>query len=536
MPTLEIDGQTVTVEDGLNLDPGRRAARDRDPALLLPPRPDRSPATAACAWSRSRRCRSCRSPATRGWPTAWWCARSTERREERARGGARVPAPQPPDRLPDLRPGRRVQAAGLLHGLRPAAEPVAAARTKVKKDKALDIGPLVMLDQERCILCTRCMRFLDEVTKTERARRLRARRPLPDRSLPRHAGSTTLLGQRRRHLPGRRADQQGLPLPRPRLVPRAHAVGVPDLRDRAATSTSTTGAARCSASGRATTTTSTSYWMCDEGRLSYKRFQGEGRLLQPVVRDGEQLARAHLGASRRSDARRRGCARSRRRTARAPSPASSRHRRRTRRSSSSRAWLRDGLTGRVAGFALVAAGRVARRLPDRRRQESRTAPACACGSTPDRRTRCVRRRSVGNDSRPRPAADRLDRAAAATRRSRSCGEKLDFVVVLDTHFSAHGRDGRRAASDRRPSPRPTGPSSTATAACSGCTRRSARPGRARRLAGDWRSSSPAAVGRRRTGRCRGGLHGSGGRRSPPSGTHRTRRSAASASPLEGAPA
>ena len=29
------------------------------------------------------------------------------------------------------------------------------------------------------------------------------------------------------------------------------------------------------------------YWICDEGRLSYKRYQGEGRLLQPVVREGD---------------------------------------------------------------------------------------------------------------------------------------------------------------------------------------------------------------------------------------------------------
>ena len=37
---------------------------------------------------------------------------------------------------------------------------------KVKKDKALDIGPHVMLDQERCILCSRCVRFCDEVSKS----------------------------------------------------------------------------------------------------------------------------------------------------------------------------------------------------------------------------------------------------------------------------------------------------------------------------------------------------------------------------------
>ena len=37
---------------------------------------------------------------------------------------------------------------------------------KVRKKKAKPIGPLVMLDQERCVLCSRCVRFCDEVTHT----------------------------------------------------------------------------------------------------------------------------------------------------------------------------------------------------------------------------------------------------------------------------------------------------------------------------------------------------------------------------------
>jgi len=38
---------------------------------------------------------------------------------------------------------------------------------KVKKrKKAFTIGPTVMLDQERCILCSRCVRFTDEITRT----------------------------------------------------------------------------------------------------------------------------------------------------------------------------------------------------------------------------------------------------------------------------------------------------------------------------------------------------------------------------------
>jgi NADH-quinone oxidoreductase subunit G len=37
---------------------------------------------------------------------------------------------------------------------------------KNKKHKALTLGPTVMLDQERCILCSRCVRFTDEITQT----------------------------------------------------------------------------------------------------------------------------------------------------------------------------------------------------------------------------------------------------------------------------------------------------------------------------------------------------------------------------------
>lgn len=37
---------------------------------------------------------------------------------------------------------------------------------KLQSGKAVDIGPHVLLDQERCIRCSRCIRFCDEVTKT----------------------------------------------------------------------------------------------------------------------------------------------------------------------------------------------------------------------------------------------------------------------------------------------------------------------------------------------------------------------------------
>ncbi len=37
---------------------------------------------------------------------------------------------------------------------------------KVRKRKRVEIGPHVLLDEERCILCTRCIRFCQEITET----------------------------------------------------------------------------------------------------------------------------------------------------------------------------------------------------------------------------------------------------------------------------------------------------------------------------------------------------------------------------------
>jgi NADH-quinone oxidoreductase subunit G len=41
------------------------------------------------------------------------------------------------------------------------------AEKKVKKHKVVDLGPRVVLDSERCILCSRCVRFCNEVSKTD---------------------------------------------------------------------------------------------------------------------------------------------------------------------------------------------------------------------------------------------------------------------------------------------------------------------------------------------------------------------------------
>ena len=126
---------------------------------------------------------------------------------------------------------------------------------KVHKGKAIPLGPHVMLDQERCILCSRCVRFLDEVTKThELAFYERGDHNelalAPDKTLdnPYSANVADIC-------PVGRAHQPRLPLPRARLVPGARRFALHGLRQRAATSSCTTARGASSATCRASTPT-----------------------------------------------------------------------------------------------------------------------------------------------------------------------------------------------------------------------------------------------------------------------------------------
>ncbi|HXG64170.1 MAG TPA: molybdopterin-dependent oxidoreductase [Blastocatellia bacterium] len=57
----------------------------------------------------------------------------------------------------------RLQDYYMVYGLHTSEIPL---EMKVRKRKVVDIGPMVVLDQERCILCSRCVRFCEHVTGT----------------------------------------------------------------------------------------------------------------------------------------------------------------------------------------------------------------------------------------------------------------------------------------------------------------------------------------------------------------------------------
>ena len=105
---------------------------------------------------------------------------------------------------------------------------------KVHSTKFYPLSERIVLDNERCILCSRCVRFTREMSKSNAlghrrtAATTRWSAPVEDGSVR----ARPVLRQRHRHLPGRRAAVALVPLQGARLVPEADAVGLPGLRAR----------------------------------------------------------------------------------------------------------------------------------------------------------------------------------------------------------------------------------------------------------------------------------------------------------------
>ncbi|MEZ4366330.1 MAG: molybdopterin-dependent oxidoreductase [Kofleriaceae bacterium] len=152
---------------------------------------------------------------------------------------------------------------------------------KVHKAKAVDLGPTIVLDQERCILCTRCIRVCDEVAGEHQLEMA-------------HRGDHEVLTT----APGAQLDNP-YSLNTVDVCP-VGALTSKDFRftmrawELSATPTVCTGCATgCNAEvhhkdGRAWRMVPrfnpavNQYWMCDEGRFTYHELRGE-RLAAAVV-------------------------------------------------------------------------------------------------------------------------------------------------------------------------------------------------------------------------------------------------------------
>ena len=208
-----IDDREVEVREGNGARrDGGRSAGSRSRSSATSRGSGRRSARAACASSRSRGSRSsrraARSPRKRGWSSA--PPRRPARRRRPARD-ARVHPRQPPARLPGLRQGRRVPAAG-------PDLPVRAGRDAddLPEDDLRQADPGLAADRARPRALHPLLPVYAVLERRRRGRpadREKPRRPLRDRDLRRGSLPRALLGERRRALPGRRADVHAVPLP-----------------------------------------------------------------------------------------------------------------------------------------------------------------------------------------------------------------------------------------------------------------------------------------------------------------------------------
>ena len=151
---------------------------------------------ASCAWG----VRDCR-PGPNGEPPEVLTRSKLD--EEGARRGDGVPAHQPPARLPDLRPGRRMRPAGPGDGLR---RRFLALPGEQARGRGQVYWPAGEDDHEPLHPLHAVHPLLDRSGGRLRARRHGPRRGHGDHHLPRAVDDLGAAGQRRRPLPGRRAD------------------------------------------------------------------------------------------------------------------------------------------------------------------------------------------------------------------------------------------------------------------------------------------------------------------------------------------
>ena len=108
------------------------------------------------------------------------------------------------------------QAAGYGRGYSRFVE-----QKNVKPKRTL-LGPRVMLDDERCILCSRCIRFCKEIARDDVLGFIDRGSHSTLTCYPGPEAREQLFGQYGRHLPGRGADEHRLSFQDARLVPQDH--------------------------------------------------------------------------------------------------------------------------------------------------------------------------------------------------------------------------------------------------------------------------------------------------------------------------
>ncbi len=189
----------------------------------------RSPATAACAWSRSRRRPSRSRPAPCRSTDGMVVFTNSEKTRKARKGVMEFLLINHPLDCPICDQGGEcdLQDQAMAYGMD-------RSRFHENKRAVADkyMGPLVKTIMTRCIHCTRCIRFATEVAGVEELGATGPRRAHGDHHLSRALADLRTVGQRHRPVPGRRADLQALCLHRALVGAAQDRVGRRDGRGR----------------------------------------------------------------------------------------------------------------------------------------------------------------------------------------------------------------------------------------------------------------------------------------------------------------
>ena len=166
--------------------------------------------------------------------------------------------------------------------------------TRFRKEKAKDIGPTLILDQERCVLCDRCVRFLRDVAKEEQLYIAGRGHEAYITTFPGQEVTSPYSMQHGGPLPGGRAHGQGFSFQLGHVVPEEHRFGVHDVRAWLQHADPDEEGPGLSACGRGSTRAVNGYWACDEGRVNYQ-FVNHDRIVTPFIRRGDDGIECSMG-------------------------------------------------------------------------------------------------------------------------------------------------------------------------------------------------------------------------------------------------
>ncbi len=173
-----------------------------------------------------------------------------------------------------------------------------------KGGKAEDIGEHIILDQERCILCTRCIRFVDEVPKTSELCIVNRGHEAKLTIFPGHRLDNPYSGNVTDICPVGALTLEGVPVQATGVVPQENRIGLPGMRAGCNITVEQNHGHIFRFMPRENPEVNKT-WICDEGRFSFPHYQAnrleesgwairslpsqEGiiRLSEILIRDGQ---------------------------------------------------------------------------------------------------------------------------------------------------------------------------------------------------------------------------------------------------------